>query len=277
MDGDADSVEKRGRTLTVARLFSLITMLTLLAGCATSPTGQRQLRLFPDSAMTRMGATTFEQTKSETPLAKDAKLVAYVSCVAQAIIRQTAPGTAWEVRVFESPQINAFALPGGKIGVYTGILGVAQSQHQLAAIIGHEVEHVRAEHGNARVSAAYATQGALAVTQALSGAASPMKDQLFGLLGAGAQYGILMPYGRGQESEADSLGQDLMARAGFDPREAVTLWQNMEKASEGKAPPAFMSTHPANQERIRALGQRMPGALALYHQAQARGLRPARG
>ena len=178
------------------------------------------------------------------------------------------------MQVFDSPEVNAFALPGGKIGVYTGILTVASNQDQLAAILGHEVEHVLAEHGNARVSAAYATQGALAVTQALSGAPSPMKDQVLGLLGVGAQYGVLMPYGRGQETEADVLGQDLMARAGFDPREAVQLWRNMSSVAGGKSPPSFLSTPPANEQRIRTLTERMPQAMALYEAARASGRRP---
>ncbi len=260
--------------MCVPRVLSLLFMVALLASCATSPTGQRQLRLFPDSEMAKMGVAAFEETKKRTPQSKDARLVAYVQCVAAALTRQSGTGTQWEVQVFESPEINAFALPGGKIGVYTGILKVASNQHQLAAILGHEVEHVLADHGNARVSAAFAAQGALTLTQALAGAPSPMKDQLFGLLGLGAQYGVLMPYGRGQETEADVLGHDLMARAGFDPREAVQLWRNMSKAAGGKSPPSFLSTHPANEERIRVLTQRMPGAMRLYEAARQSGRRP---
>jgi predicted Zn-dependent protease len=134
---------------------------------------------------------------------------------------------------------------------------------------------VLAEHGNARVSAAYATQGVLTVAQALAGgASSPMKDQLLGLLGLGAQYGVLMPYGRAQETEADVLGHDLMAKSGFDPREAVTLWRNMSKAAGGKAPPPFLSTHPANEERMGALTQRMPEAAKLYQVARNSGRSP---
>ncbi len=258
----------------ILRLVPVLLAALFSVACATSPTGQRQLRLFPDSQMVQMGATAFEQTKQQTPQSTDAKLVGYVQCVATAVTRQAGSNTQWEVQVFESPEINAFALPGGKIGVYTGILKVASNQHQLAAILGHEVQHVLAEHGNARVSAAYATQGALSLTQALAGAPSPLKNQLFGLLGLGAQYGVLMPYGRAQESEADVLGHDLMAKAGFDPREAVQLWKNMSKAAGGKAPPPFLSTHPANEERIRVLTERMPGAMNLYEAARQRGLQP---
>lgn len=260
--------------MNLLRVLPILIAAVLVGACATSPTGQRQLRLFPDSEMAKMGATAFEQTKKETPRSNNAAQVAYVRCVATAVTRQVAGNTKWEIQVFDSDEINAFALPGGKIGVYTGILKVARNQDQLAAILGHEVQHVLAEHGNARVSAAYATQGALAVTQALTGAPSPMKDQLLGLLGMGAQYGVLMPYGRAQESEADVLGQDLMADAGFDPRESVELWRNMSKASGGKAPPPFLSTHPANEERIRTLSERMPAAMKLYSAARKSGRRP---
>lgn len=256
------------------RIFLLMLIALASVSCATSPTGQRQLQLFPDSQMTTMGVTAFEETKQKTPVSKDAALTRYVQCVASAVTAHANSRLNWEVQLFDSPEVNAFALPGGKIGVYTGILGVAANQDQLAAILGHEVQHVLAEHGNARVSAAYATQGVLTLTQALSGAPSPMKDQLFGLLGVGAQYGVLMPYGRGQETEADVLGHDLMARAGFDPREAPELWRNMSRASGGGGPPSFLSTHPANEERIRTLSARMPQALKLYEAAQARGVRP---
>ncbi len=256
------------------RLYLLLLIAVLTAACATSPTGQRQLLLFPDSEIAKMGAVAFEETKKRTPQSKDARLVAYVQCVASALTRQVPSSVQWEVQVFESPEINAFALPGGKIGVYTGILKVASNQHQLAAILGHEIEHVLANHGNARISTAYATQGALTLTQALAGAPSPMKDQLFGLLGVGAQYGVLMPYSRGQETEADVLGHDLMARAGFDPREAVQLWRNMSQAAGGRSPPTFLSTHPANEARIRALNERMPQAMRLYEAALNSGRRP---
>lgn len=256
------------------RLFSLLFIAILTAGCATSPTGQSQLLLFPDSEMARMGAVAFEETKKRTPPSNDPRLISYVQCVASALTREDRTSTQWEVQIFESPDVNAFALPGGKVGVYTGILKVATNQHQLAAILAHEFEHVLANHGNARVSAAYATQGALTLTQALAGTPSPMKDQMFGLLGVGAQYGILMPYGRGQETEADVLGLDLMARAGFDPRQAVQLWRNMSRAAGGKSPPTFLSTHPANEDRIRVLTQRMPQALSVYQAARNSGRRP---
>jgi len=125
-------------------------------------------------------------------------------------------------------------LPGGKIGVYTGLLQLANSQHQLAAVIGHEVAHVLASHGNERVSVAFAADSGLKIAQLLAGEPTQQKAQLLGLLGLGAQVGILLPYGRTQESEADILGLDYMAKAGFDPRQSVVLWENMGKVGGQK-------------------------------------------
>lgn len=255
------------------RILALVLSSLLLAACATSPTGQRQLRLFPNAEMVRMGATAFEQIKSETPRSRNAAVVRYINCVARAVTGVASRGVNWEVQVFESPEANAFALPGGKIGVYTGLLKVAENQHQLAAVIGHEISHVTAEHGNARVSASYASQAGLQLASALAGVQSPMQQQLMGLLGLGVQYGVLMPYGRGQETEADILGQMLMARAGFDPRQAVTLWQNMAR-SGGPKPPAFLSTHPSSQGRIAQLNRGMPRAMATYQAARSAGRAP---
>jgi predicted Zn-dependent protease len=176
------------------------------------------------------------------------------------------------VVVFNDKAANAFALPGGKIGVYTGLLQVAQTQDQLAAVIGHEVAHVTAQHANERVSTAFAAEAGLNVVDAIYGGTSSGRNAM-ALLGLGTQVGVLMPFGRAQESEADLLGLDLMARVGFDPREAVTLWQNMAR-SGGGAPPEFLSTHPSHATRIEDLQKRMPEALKLYDAARVAGRKP---
>ena len=240
----------------------------MLTACSTSPTGQTQLKFFPDSQMTKMGIAAYEDIKQKTPVSKNANTLNYVKCVAYAITRETPSKYTWEVTLFEDDAINAFALPGGKIGVYTGLLKVANNQHQLAAVLGHEVAHVIADHGNARVSTAYATDSGLKLIQVLSGTPSPQKTQLFGLLGLGAQVGVLLPYGRGQESEADILGLQYMARAGFNPAESVTLWQNMSRAG-GKQPPQILSTHPSNESRINELKRNLPQANRIYNQARS--------
>ena len=145
---------------------------------------------------------------------------------------------------------------------------MARNRDQLATVVGHEVAHVVAHHSNERVSNAYVAESGMKLAQTLAGEASPMQQQLLGLLGVGAQYGVLLPYGRAQESEADLLGLDLMARAGFDPRESVALWQNMAKAG-GQQPPEFLSTHPSHRTRIADLERRIPSALKLREQARS--------
>ena len=254
------------------RLLTLIVILQL-AACATSPTGRKQLKLFPENQMAQMGIASYVQMKEQTPLSKDKFTNSYVNCVADAITRETGSSYQWEVNVFNDEAINAFALPGGKIGVYTGILQVASTQDQLAAVIGHEVAHVLANHGNERVSVAFAADSGLKMAQILAGAPTQQKAQLLGLLGLGAQVGVLLPYGRTQESEADILGLEYMAKAGFDPRQSVTLWQNMAKVG-GKKPPELLSTHPSNATRIKELNSRMEPAMKLYKQARANNKKP---
>lgn len=253
--------------------ISLALFLALLMSCAISPLGRQQLRLLPDEQLTQMGATAYQEIKQQTQTSGNAGVNSYVNCVADAVTRElgAAPGD-WEVTVFVDESANAFALPGGKIGVNTGMLDVAENQHQLATVIAHEVAHVLAKHANERVSTSFATDAGLQLIGALSGADSGTKQTLLGLLGVGAQVGILLPYGRVQESEADLLGLDLMARAGFDPQASVQLWQNMR--STGSGPPEFLSTHPSGQTRIAGLRDRMPQALQIFEQARAAGKAP---
>ncbi len=181
--------------------------------------------------------------------------------------------TRWEVRVFADEAPNAFALPGGKVGVNTGLLRVASNQHQLAAVIGHEIAHVLEGHSNERVSQGMLAQSAMSAVEAAVDAGNPMHGQMLGLLGAGVQVGVLLPFGREHENEADLLGLEHMARAGFDPRESVGLWRNMAAAGKGQ-PPEFLSTHPSHGTRIQNLTRHMSRAMLLHEKAMARGLRP---
>lgn len=272
------------KTLNSKNLNFKISLSTLFASafisaCATSPTGRSQLTLFPDSQMTELGAKSFDEIKAKVPKETDPKVIQYVKCVSEAITRESAGRTEsdnWEVVVFKDKSANAFALPGGKIGVHTGLLAVAKNQHQLAAVIGHEVGHVIARHGNERVSAAMATQGALTAIQMVGGKNLQEKGWVLGLLGVGAQFGVLMPHGRSQESESDTIGIELMAQAGFDPRESVKLWENMGAAG-GSGPPEFLSTHPSHSTRIQGLNDRMGDALAKYEAAKSSGRNPKCG
>ena len=259
--------------ICLVRCLAALVVATLGVACATTPLGRRQLVLFPETEMAAMGVAAYDKLKTEMPISKDAAKQRYVRCVADAITTRLRPDEStgpWEVTLFEEDSANAFALPGRKIGVHTGLLSVASNQHQLATVLGHEVAHVLARHSNERVSNQYAAQTGLQ----LAGAIASGSPQLMGLLGVGAQVGVLLPFSRTQESEADKLGLDLMARAGFDPRESVPLWQNMARAG-GAAQPEFLSTHPSHGTRIQELTARIPHVLPGYESARAAGLRPA--
>jgi len=250
--------------------FPALLVLAALAGCGTSPTGRNQLLVFPADQLDAMGVQAFEEMRTQLPVESDPEINNYVRCVATAITDQVKDKrTTWEVVVFKDDTPNAFALPGGKMGVYTGMLKVAKNQNQLAAVLGHEVGHVLAQHGNERISQQQLTNVALAAA-AGSGYLDTASMQALGL---GAQIGILLPYSRTHESEADIIGLDLMAEAGFDPRQSVKLWKNMEKAGGG-APPEFLSTHPASSTRIDSLLTEMADALQTYNEARAKGNKP---
>ncbi len=251
----------------LAGLTALLTV-TITAACTTSPTGRTQLRLVGDEQLAQMGATAFAEMKQKMPTATSASARGYVECVSRAITAQVPARIAWEVQTFESKEVNAFALPGGKIGVYTGLMKVASTPDQLAAVIGHEVAHVLAGHSASRVSNEIATQFGMQIFSATTGY-NPE------LIGVGANLLVLLPFSRGDESEADILGLDYMARAGFDPRAAITLWQNMAAASGGKSPAEFMSTHPSHDTRIRDIAAQLDRVMPLYEQARAAGRRPA--
>ncbi|HAS63591.1 MAG TPA: Zn-dependent protease [Vibrio sp.] len=242
--------------------FSALAIAASLTACSSSPTGRNQLLLFSDSDMTNLGAQSFEQMKQKQKISTDAKLNNYVQCVAMAVTRQVPKQPSfqnWEVVVFDSDQVNAFALPGGKIGVYTGLLKVAKNEDQLATVIGHEIAHVLADHSNERLSQSQLANTGLQLTSVALGSSeyAQYREATMAALGLGVQVGVLLPYGRTQESEADIVGLDLMAKAGFDPRESVTLWHNMAKASQGQQPPELLSTHPSHSTRIRDLTQTM--------------------
>ncbi|MDE2149838.1 MAG: M48 family metallopeptidase [Gammaproteobacteria bacterium] len=241
----------------------------LLAGCATSPLGRPQLKLYSDQTVGRMGLQTFQQLQKKTPLSTDARLNAFVNCVAGQLTAQTGYRANWQAKVFQSDEINAFALPGGEIGVYSGLFKVVENQDQLAAVLGHEIGHVIAGHVNERLSDQALTQVALTAAGASGAGQGTMA-----LMGLGAQVGILLPFSRTQESEADLIGLDLMSRAGFDPRQAVVLWQNMQQATAGKAPPELLSDHPADARRIQQIRARLPQDLPIYRQARAGGRQP---
>lgn len=242
-----------------------VSSVLIFTACATSPTGRKQFVMVPEAQMTEMGETAFDDMKKKQPINRDPKVNAYVKCIANEITNVLPEKQSWEVVVFEVAEPNAFALPGGKIGVHTGMLKIAKDPAQLAAVLGHEVGHVLSNHSNERASESFALQS---LTE-LSGLVMKKDSKYYGaamaVFGVGAQYGLVLPHSRKQESEADVVGLDLMSKAGFDPRQAVALWKNMETAG-GSSPPEFMSTHPANSTRISTLQSQMPPALATFMQ-----------
>lgn len=250
-----------------------------LAGCQSSPTGRSQLILVSEEKVARMGEQSFAQIKANERWSRDRDAIRIVNCVADSIIRHLdaeGRGHGWEVIVFDGNMVNAFALPGNKIGVYEGIFRAARNQDQLAAVIGHEVAHVLAKHAAERVSTGVATQTGLGIAKAAAGGAGTPGGELTGLLGAGAAVGIILPFNRKQESEADVLGLDLMASAGFDPSAAIPLWENMGRIGK-EQPPEFLSTHPSGETRMKEIRERLPDSRPYYEQARAAGITPTCG
>lgn len=258
------------------RRITVVAIAVIATACATSPLGRKQFIVVSEESIAAQGVASFQEMQKQIPQSNNTRQVAYVQCISDNITRQVPtlrePGelsipASWEVRTFASEDVNAFALPGGKIGVFTGLLKVATTQDQLAAVVGHEVAHVLARHSAERASANIPAQvgGVVAGAYGLG--------QLYGM---GVSALFLNPYSRGHESEADLLGLDLMALAGFDPRAAVTLWQNMSKAG-GAKPPEILSTHPSDETRMRDLNARMKSALDLYVTALGQGRKPRCG
>jgi len=259
-------------------VLTLCLLLALLAaGCATTPTGRRQLKLIAPERMQRMGNQAYREIKKETPEVEDKATRDYVRCVCEAVtsaLPRNGKTQDWRITVFrKGDMINAFALPGGNIGIYTGLLEVAETPAQLATVVSHEIAHVRLEHANARMSASFATQAGIGLMGAMLGIEKERDRQILALMGLGAQVGVILPYTRSQETEADVLGLEYMAIAGFDPAASIELWQNMRKAA-GKGPPEFLSTHPSKGTRIDTLRKNLPRARELFRKARASGRNP---
>jgi predicted Zn-dependent protease len=248
----------------------------LLAACVTSPTGRSQLMMVSDSQMSQMGLSAFNDMRKQGKFVDAPRERAYAVCVSNALIAVLPPPwntQQWEVQIIGDDSANAFALPGGRIGVNRGMFKLASNQDQLAVVLGHELSHVVARHGAERVSDNMAAQAAVAAGTVYAGSRGTDAGNAAALLGVGAQVGMLLPFSRIQESEADTLGQRYMAQAGFDPRAAVTLWEKMG-AQGGSKPPAFLSTHPSSGNRAQALDRQAQQLLPVYQQARASGRAP---
>ncbi|MBL9199289.1 MAG: M48 family metallopeptidase [Opitutaceae bacterium] len=260
--------------------FLFLALTLALAGCHTNPvTGRKSLALLSTAEEMKLGAASFQEIRQKEKVSADTRSNARVTRIGQRIaaaVGDHLPDAKWEFVVFDSDQLNAFALPGGKVGVYTGLLKLAENDSELAIVMGHEIGHVTARHGNERMSEAMVIQGvtALATTAADASTSDPQKKQLYGLAFGGASalvtVGRVLPHSRANESEADKMGAIYAARAGYDPRAAVTFWQKMmaqKKASDGKGGTtlsALLSTHPSDEKRIADLRALMPEVMPIY-------------
>ncbi len=263
------------------RIMTFLTVSILLVSCSRNAiTGRKQLTLYPESEITAAAEQQYRQFLSQSKVVspsadRDAEMVRRVGQrVATAITKYyTDKGLAdqikdykWEYNLVDSKEVNAWCMPGGKIVVYTGLLPITQNEAALAVVVGHEVTHAVAKHGNERLSQGMLQQlGGVALSAALASQPTETQNLLMAAYGAGSEVGILLPYSRNQEYEADKFGLYYTALAGYNPQEAISLWQRMETASQNSSrPPEFLSTHPAEGNRIKRLQDAMPEALKLY-------------
>lgn len=247
--------------------------MALLTSCAVVPeTGRHQLLLVSSSQEAQLGLTEFEKLKKSTPISKDPAANALVHRVGQRIAAVAPlPGAQWEFVVFDDPKTaNAFCLPGGKIGVYTGILVITKDEAGLATVIGHEVSHAVARHGAERISEGLLLDlGGQMLDEAMKSKAEQTRSMVLAAYGLTSNVGVALPHSRKQELEADQLGMIYMARAGYDPRQAIEFWKRFKTFNEknGGQTISFLSTHPIDDVRIQQLEAELPAALSEFQKA----------
>lgn len=236
-------------------------MALALAGCTTGPAW------FPESYLSTMAESEFSKLKSELPISQNREGTAQVNRVSRRIaqaIGPEMPDAEWEFVLFEGESANAFAMPGGKIAVFTGLLAFVDSDDELAAVIGHEIAHVQMKHANQRMTAEVIRGlGAVVAVVGTKDMEERDRNRILAAYGIGTQVGIMLPYSRGHESEADRIGLMIAARAGYDPRAAITFWEKMGRANQ-RSVPEFLSTHPSSSTRVSELQEAMPEALNIY-------------
>jgi len=264
----------------IQKITSFIIISALLIACSKNAlTGKKQLTLLPESELQTMATGEYQAFLSSNKVVsattnRDAEMVKRVgnrivkaveAYYAEKGMSDKLVGFKWETNLVEDKNVNAWCMPGGKIVVYTGILPISQNEAALAAVMGHEVSHALLQHGNQRMSQGLlASVGQVALSVAVANKPQETQNLFLGAYGAGAQVGILLPFSRKHELEADRYGLIWTAMAGYNPQEAIGLWERMEKASNGQKPPEFLSTHPAEGRRIDQLNKYMPEALERY-------------
>ena len=263
------------------KLLILAAFASLLAACSqNAATGRSQFNLVSSEEMIKASQVEYTKFLSEHKVVTNTSEAAMVkrigANIASAVQRYYAAkgltslldGYQWEYNLVDSKEVNAWCMPGGKIVVYTGILPVTQSENALAVVMGHEIAHAIAEHSRERVSEQMAAQAGGLLFSSLVTSDPKQAENIFMIANGLTTYGLILPHSRKQELEADKLGLQYCATAGYDPREAIPLWERMAALSQGQSPPEFASTHPAESTRIEKLRQQMPDALKLYNAAK---------
>jgi predicted Zn-dependent protease len=260
-------------------LILLIVCLSFLVNCSKVPvTGRKQLDVVPSGQVLELANTSYKDFLSQNKVSNDASNTAMIKRVGQNIangvekymsdngLKSELKGYNWEFNLVDNKEQNAWCMPGGKVVFYTGILPVTQTEAGVAVVMGHEIAHAIAKHGNERMSQQLVSQlGGVALQVAMKDKPQQTQNLFYAAYGAGTTVGVMLPFSRLHESEADRLGLIFMAMAGYDPREAISFWQRMDAQSQGAAPPEFLSTHPGHDTRIRDIQTHLPEALKYYN------------
>jgi metalloendopeptidase OMA1, mitochondrial len=251
--------------MSLKRFIPIFVIISLFSGCVTTPISERQaLVLIPFDEEVALGEEAYRDILKKEKLSLDGQLIALVERVGRQLAAVSPmPNLKWEFTLIESPQKNAFALPGGKVAIYSGILPICANEAGLAAVMGHEIAHAVARHGAQRISRSLILTGLLATTS-ISLSNNENREAIMGALGVGTAVGLTLPFSRSNESEADEIGLMLMATAGYDPREAERFWGRFNKMKRGSSPPEFLSTHPADATRIEDIRRLLPKANRTY-------------
>lgn len=251
--------------MLLKRFIPIFLIFALFWGCVTTPvTERRSLVLIPFDQEVALGEEAYREILKKEKKSHDGQLIEIVERVGRQLAAVSPmPNLKWEFTLIESEQKNAFALPGGKVAIYTGILPVCANEAGLAAVMGHEIAHAIARHGAQRMSQSLILSGLMAAT---SSSLSDNKHQkeIMAALGVGTAVGLTLPFSRSNESEADEIGLTLMAKAGYDPREAERFWTRFSKMKQGSSPPEILSTHPADTTRIEDIRRLLPKANQTY-------------
>lgn len=271
------------KRLIKSRPLLLLVIVLLLSSCGKVPiTGRSQLNLVPDSIINKMSLQSYSEFLSENKLSSNAEQTSMVKRVGQRIatavekycrendITDRVNGYQWEFNLVESEEVNAWCAPGGKVVVYTGLIPVAKSETGLAVVMGHEIAHAIAKHGSERMTQGLIVElGGIGLSKALEQYSEKTQGIFMKSFALGTTYGVLLPYSRTHESEADHMGLIFMAMAGYDPNEAVAFWQRMADAKQGASPPELLSTHPADSTRIKNIQKQLPEAMGYYNKTGA--------